>query len=109
MADFTVKYATGSTLYITAERISDATLYTITLTDKGDGTYEGSMPTGALLGEYICRLYKQTGASPDTNVDTLLYPGESRVWSGTEFDFDKAVQNINSPYRNAMNFRNIRG
>jgi hypothetical protein len=105
MADFTIKYPTGSTLYITAERISDATLYTIILTDNGDNTYTGNMDSSAPLGEYICRTWKQIGVSPDTDVDTLLHPGETRTWSGSAFDFDKAVQIINSPYRNAMTWK----
>jgi len=103
MADeFIVKYASGSTLYEVAERISDGTSYTIVLADNGDDTYTGSMDTSAPRGQYVCRTYKQIGASQDIDVDTLLHPGETRIWSGTEFSFNDAVERAVSPYRNAM-------
>jgi len=107
--DFSVTYPTGSTLYITAERLSDGTVHTITLTDNADGTYEGDMPAAAGLGQYVCRVYKQLGASPDTNSDTLLHPGETRIWSGSEFDFDKAVAAAQGTYKSTgMTFSGLR-
>lgn len=110
MPDFTVNYPTGSTLYITAERLSDAATHTIALTDNGDGTYSGNMPAGAGLGQYVCRVYKQLGASADPDSDTLLHPGETRVWSGSEFDFDKAVQAALGTYKSSiMTFSGLRG
>ena len=102
MPDFTVNYPTGSTLFIIAERLSDASSHIITLTDVGDGTYTGDMPAPAGLGQYVCRPYKQLGASPDTDTDTLLAPGETRIWSGAEFDFDKAVDAALGTYRSGM-------
>lgn len=109
MPDFEVTYPTGSTLYITAERLSDRTTHTITLTDNADGTYTGNMSAGAGLGQYVCRVYKQLGASPDTDSDTLLTPGETRIWSGSEFDFDKAVAVAQGTYRSTgMTFSGLR-
>ena len=103
MADeFIVQYPSGSTLYIAAERISDGSSYTIELTDNTDDTYTGSMDTSAPRGQYICRVYKQLGASQDTSVDTLLHPGETRVWSGSKFSFEDTVDAITSSYRSGM-------
>lgn len=108
MPDFTVDYPTGSTLYITAERLSDGTTHTIVLDDNADGTYTGDMPTAG-LGQYVCRVWKQLGASPDTDSDTLLAPGETRIWSGSEFDFDKAVQAALGTYKSSiMTFGGLR-
>ena len=107
--DFTVNYPTGSTLYITAERLSDRTIHTIVLTDNADGTYDANMPSSAGLGQYICRLWKQLGASPDVDSDTNLHPGETRIWSGAEFDFDKAVDAALGTYKNTgMTFGGLR-
>lgn len=109
MPDFNVTYPTSSTLYITAKRLSDGTSHTITLTDNGDGTYSGNMPSGAGLGQYICRVYKQLGASADPDSDTLLHPGETRIWSGSEFDFDKAVAAAQGTYKSSiMTFGGLR-
>lgn len=107
MSDFNVTYPTGSTLFVTAERLSDGTAHTITLTDNADGTYEGDMPAGAGLGQYDCILYKQLGASPDADTDTLLYPIGLRIWSGSEFDFDKAVAALGT-YKSSMSFGGLR-
>lgn len=110
MPDFTVNYATGSTIYVTARRLSDGDTHTITLTDNADGTYEGNMPATAGLGQYQCVVYKQLGASPDTDTDTLLYPLGIRIWSGSEFDFDKAVHAAQGTYKSTgMTFTGIRG
>lgn len=109
MPDFTVKYPTGSTVYITAERLSDAETHTIALDDNADGTYTGNMPAAAGLGQYVCRVYKQLGASSDPDNDTLLHPGETRIWSGAEFDFDKAVDAALGTYRSTgMTFSGLR-
>lgn len=109
MPDFTVTYPTGSALYITAERLSDADTHTIALDDNADGTYSGDMPSAAGLGQYVCRVYKQLGASADPDSDTLLHPGETRIWSGKEFDFDKAVAAAQGTYRNTgMTFSGLR-
>lgn len=110
MADeFIVKYPTGNTVYITAERISDGLSYTNALTDNGDDTYTGSMDASAPLGQYVCRAYKQLGASADPDSDTLLHPGETRIWSGSEFDFDKAVQAALGTYKSSiMTFGGLR-
>lgn len=105
--EFTVSYATGNTLYVTAERIYDGTTYTILLTDNGDGTYTGNMNTSAVIGDYVCRVYKQIGASPNTLVDILLNPGETRTWSGSKFDFELAVQAVISPYHASMSWGNM--
>ena len=91
MPDFTVNYTTGSTLYVTALRLGDSSSHTITLTDNADGTHTGNMPSTAGLGQYECVAYKQLGASPDPDTDTLLYPIGIRIWSGAEFDFDKST------------------
>lgn len=107
--DWEIKYPTGSTLYVTVERLSDGESHAIVLTDNGDGTYGGSMPADAGLGQYVCRLYKQLGASRDTDADTLLHPGETRIWSGSEFDFDKAVQAALGTYKSSiMTFAGLR-
>lgn len=108
MPDFNMTYPTGSTLYVTAERLSDNTTHTIALTDNADGTYTGNMPSGAGLGQYRCNFYKQLGASPDTDNDTLLY-FETRIWSGSEFDFDKAVAAAQGTYKSTgMTFGGVR-
>lgn len=108
MPDFTVNYATGNTLYVNAERLSDGDSHTIALTDNADGTYTGNMPSSAGLGQYRCSFYKQLGASPDTDTDTLLY-FELRIWSGSEFDFDKAVAAAQGTYRSTgMTFGGVR-
>lgn len=107
MPDFTIDYAAGSTLYVEAVRLSDEDSHTITLTDNGDGTYTGNMPDAG-LGQYRCSFYKQAGASPDTDNDTLLY-FEIRIWSGSEFDFDKAVAAVAGPYKSTgMSFEGVR-
>lgn len=109
MPDFSVSYPASNTVYITAERLSDGTTHTITLTDNADGTYSGDMPSGAGLGQYVCRVYKQLGASADPDSDTLLHPGETRIWSGSEFDFDKAVQAALGTYKSTiMTFSGLR-
>ena len=108
MPDFTVNYATGSNLYITAERLSDATLHTIVLTDNADGTYTGDMASSAGLGQYICRVYKRLGASPAPATDRLLHPGEMRIWSGSAWDFDAAVKAAQGTYNSMMTFRGLR-
>lgn len=110
MPDFTVTYPTGSTLFITAERLSDGTTHTIVLDDNADGTHTGDMPAAAGLGQYVCRVYKQLGASPLPATDTLLHPGETRIWSGEEFDFDKAVDAALGTYKSTgMTFGGVRG
>lgn len=91
MSDFTVSYPTGSTLYAQAESILDGTDYNIALTDNLDGTYTGDMDSSAPRGQYVCRIWKQAGGSPDYDADTLLYPGETRIWDGADFDFDGAI------------------
>ncbi len=107
--DFTVSYSTGSTLYITAERLSDGTIHTITLTDNGDGTYSGDMPAAAGVGQYVCRPYKQLGASAVPASDTLLHPGETRIWSGTAFSFGGAVHEALGTYKSSvMTFAGLR-
>lgn len=109
MPDFTVNYPTGNTLFIVAERLSDGSSHTIVLDDNADGTHTGNMPADAGLGQYICRPYKQLGASPDTDSDTLLAPGETRIWSGSEFDFDKAVAAAQGTYKSTgMTFSGVR-
>jgi len=109
MSDFTVNYPTGSTLFIIAERLSDAESHTIALTDVGDGTHTGNMPASAGLGQYVCRPYRQIGASPALGTDKLLAPGETRIWSGSEFDFDKAVAAAQGTYKSTgMTFSGLR-
>lgn len=109
MSDFTVNYSTGNTLYIIAERLSDGDSHTIVLDDNADGTHTGNMPASAGLGQYVCRPYKQLGASPDTDTDTLLAPGETRIYSGSEFDFDKAVDAALGTYKSTgMTFGGLR-
>ena len=109
MPDFTVNYAIGNTLYMIAERLSDGDSHTINLTDNADGTHTGNMPSSAGLGQYACRAYKQSGVSPDTDVDTLLTPNETRIWSGSEFDFDKAVDAALGTYKpGGMTFAGVR-
>lgn len=109
MPDFEVNYSTGSTLYITAKRLSDGDSHTITLTDNADGTYQGDMPESAGLGQYECVLYRQLGESPDIAMDILLYPLGLRIWSGSEFDFDKAVAASSRTYESTvMTFGGLR-
>lgn len=111
MSDFSdITYTAGSTLYIRARRLSDDTAYTIDVTDNGDGTYTpDDMPAAAGLGQYECTLYKQLGASADPDSDTLLYPMGVRVWSGSEFDFDKAVHAAQGTYKSdGMTFGDLR-
>lgn len=109
MPDFTVNYSTGNTLFVTAERLGDGSSHTIVLTDNADGTYTGNMPSDAGLGQYQCIVYKQLGASPDPDTDTLLYPIGLRIWSGQEFDFDKAVAAAQGTYRpTGMTFTGLR-
>ena len=108
MPDFTVNYTLGNTLYAIAERLSDGDPNTITLTDNADGTHTGNMPSTAGLGQYRCRFYKQSGASPDSDVDTFLW-SELRIWSGAEFDFDKAVAAAQGTYKSTgMTFTRLR-
>jgi len=108
MPDFTVNYATGNTLYVEAVRLSDDDSHTIALTDNADGTHSGDMPSDAGLGQYRCSFYKQLGASPDTDTDTFLW-AEIRIWSGSEFDFDKAVAASSGPYSGTgMTFSGLR-
>ena len=109
MPNFTVNYPTGSTLYITAERLSDNETHTIVLDDNADGTHTGNMPAGSGLGQYVCRGWKQLGASPAPTTDTLLIPGETRIWSGTAFDFDAAVKAAQGTYNSMMTFGGLRG
>lgn len=106
--DFTVGYPTGSTLYIIAERLSDGASHTIALDDNADETYTGNMPAATGLGQYVCRVYKQLGAAPDTDADVLLAPGETRVWSGEAFNFDDAVKAAQGTYNSMMTFGGLR-
>lgn len=107
MADFTINYATGSTLYVRTQKLSDDTMTNITLTDVGDGTYTANMPSGTAKDQYRIEVWKQAGASPDPGgADTMLTGGETRVWSGSNWDFNLA----SGPYANvSMRFGNLRG
>jgi len=107
MPDFTVNYATGNTLYVNAVRLSDESANVIALTDNADGTHTGDMPSAG-LGQYRCSFYRQLGASPAPTTDTLLY-FEMRIWSGSEFDFDKAVDAALGTYKSTgMTFTGLR-
>ena len=104
MADFTINYTTGSTLYVRTQKLADDTMTNITLTDVGDGTYTGNMPASTAKGQYRCEVWKQAGASPNQTNDTLLLPGETRIWSGENWDFNLAI----GPYSEGMTKSGLR-
>ncbi len=104
---FTISYPAGSTLYVSVYDLTTDQVRILAAVDNGDGTYTATMPADAPLGAYVCRVYKQIGASPDTAVDTVLHPGETRIWDGQNFNFDTAVNKIISPYNKGLTFEEI--
>jgi hypothetical protein len=103
MADFSVSYASGLTLYglvfDPAERAWNGTGFVdptgvrpscaVAMVDDGLGTYTGTVPSSVPTGTYAVRSYLQLGANPDD--DDPITGAATVVQAGAATTFESAL------------------